>query len=450
MRTIVLSAVAMIALAWSASAQMIASYTGGSGDPAAATGFTAMHSVLNDAPAVKMALAYVDSAQPMSKWVASSSYEAGNFANSPWAKNLIPLLGLPMAGAGQNGDEAFKAIADGSQDGVINAVFQAWADKGFEQFIIRPGFEMNGTWFSWSTNPGNVADFKAAFQHITALARNFQSAVITVCFNPNVGNTSVPLADLYPGNAAVDVIGLDTYGSPVNYDTSPSDSSTSPNDITLVSIMAFAKAQGKPFALPEIGSGRDDVTFPQQLLAVLKANKPAVLFAGFWDVDDSNGAMNWSSNPGSAASQAWAALARFISNGNPLPVPTLASVRASATAGTSSGASASTGSSSADQSSAAAQTPQASATDTASSNLPPDSGYVAWYPSSTTTTNQPATTAATATQSAAATTQAATDYLRDPSWWSANPEAQAAEAALCGSAENAGASRWLAYCSAAR
>ncbi len=81
---------------------------------------------------------------------------------------------------------------------------------------------------------------------------------------------------------------------------------------SLHSLIAFSKAHGKPFALPEVGAGSsqagndvsDDKTFPWWLGAVLKqasANGVTIAFVCVWDTND-EGNYQFS----------------FVSNGKPL------------------------------------------------------------------------------------------------------------------------------------
>jgi hypothetical protein len=265
----------------------------------------AMTTALGAAPV--MGLTYVDSAQPISNFVASAQYEAATFAGK-YGANAIPLLGLPMAGAGENADADFQAIANGSQDGMINGVLQAYADQGYKSFVLRPGFEMNGGWFSWTVTDSNAADFVAAFQRIATLAHNFQGASVSVDFNPNFG-TSIALQNYYPGNAYVDSIGMDIYGSPWNNDTIPTGTNGSPTYLTLDYLMQFAKDNGKPFALPETGAGTTDTLFPQQLLQAIQTANMPIAFVGFWDTNDINNAQ-WTDDP--AATAAWVAVANQV------------------------------------------------------------------------------------------------------------------------------------------
>lgn len=251
-----------------------------------------------------MELAYVDPSLPESEWVAQNQWIVQSWQSDPtFANNVIPVLGLPMAQAGDSADADFKLIASGTWDATYNAIFSAWAQAGYTTLYIRPGWEMNGGWYNWSVTPANAADFVAAFQHIATLAHDFTGATIKVVWNPNVGaGSTAAMTSYYPGNSYVDIIGLDSYGAPVNTDTSPQASSSGANDVELKSIVAFAQAQGKPFALPEVGAGSTDTAFPANLASALVSLDEPVSFVGLWDTNDGDN-LQWSGN--AAAASAW-------------------------------------------------------------------------------------------------------------------------------------------------
>ena len=122
-----------------------------------------------------------------------------------------PVVAVPMAtSADASADSAFQAIASGAHDADFEAIFQAYANAGFKTFDIRPGWEFDGNWFPWSVNASNETDYVAAFDHIAALAHSFSGATIKVIWEPSGG--SPYNAGMYPGNQAVDMVGIDQFG----------------------------------------------------------------------------------------------------------------------------------------------------------------------------------------------------------------------------------------------
>ena len=312
-------------------------------------------------------VSYVDQNQSIAQWVGNAQWAATSAAQSADAKGMTPVIGLPMASVAANSltpDQYYKAFASGQYDSVITGVVQAWAAEGFMTQDWRPGWEMNLT--SSASYAGSdaqtQADWVSAFQHIyTVLHQAAQADGVTmqVIWNPGITNYSNAEAttSLYPGNNYVDVIGADIYsdiypysdssGTPTYHDwnTGAEDTSvaqfiadpinrehywTSPaatawssdgsggHALSLDQLIAFAQAQGKPFAVPETGAGNsnagtdvnDDAAFPQwlsQQLATAQAAGEKIDFVNLWD---NNGGGNYEfssasdNKPGEAA--AWA------------------------------------------------------------------------------------------------------------------------------------------------
>ena len=308
---------------------------------------------------------YVDKYQPVSSWTSNASWQAWSNSVSPVAKNMIPVVGLPtasLAGGSPSPDQQFQAFASGQYDYAVQGVLQAWANAGFKQLIFRVGWEMNLTGDTYAgDDPQSQADWVRAFQHIyTVLHQTARAAGVTVqvVWNPGVTNYSNALAtqNLYPGNASVDVIGADMYGGMYPFSdgsgTQYHDWVTGGEDYSLgdfiskgvnrshywsypaatewsldgsnghsqslMSLMAFAKSKGKPFALPEVGAGSsdagndvsDDATFPWWLSAAIRnasSNGLQISFVCVWDSNaDGNYEYSFASDGKPQERQSWA------------------------------------------------------------------------------------------------------------------------------------------------
>lgn len=105
----------------------------------------------------------------------------------------------------------------------LNAILENRFDSYFIQWsrdckkwgkpiFIRPGFEMNGNWFSWCGSPGK---FKAVWQHIYKLFKREGCNNAIWVWSP--GTISFPdeewnqMEKYYPGDQFVDWVGLDGY-----------------------------------------------------------------------------------------------------------------------------------------------------------------------------------------------------------------------------------------------
>jgi hypothetical protein len=132
---------------------------------------------------------------------------------------------------------------------------------------IRLAHEMNGDWYEWSVNSRNVKEFKAAWVRFAGLVRtNFPKAKIV--FGANCGsNSDIGVPAMWPGDDYVDVVGVDFYDMWPNLpDQATWDARYMARDhgdspLGIGAWLAFAKAHGKPLALPEWGlNWADDKT----------------------------------------------------------------------------------------------------------------------------------------------------------------------------------------------
>ena len=336
-------------------------------------GFT---SVMGTAP--QYFLSFVDQTQTVSQWVGNSQWAATSAAQAPATRAMTPVIALPLssssAGAGTP-DQQFLAFASGQNDAVLTGIVNAWAQQGYTNLVFRPGWEMNllGPGYAGS-DAKSQADWVSAFQHVYTVlhqAAATDGVSVQVVWNPGVTNYSNAEAttNLYPGDAYVDAIGADAYSDlhpyldggnvvgyhdwdtggqdttvaqfmadPVNrlhYWTSPaatqwSNDGSSGHSQTLTSLIQFAEAHGKPFAVPETGAGnssagtdvQDDAAYPQWLAQQLTAAAAAgekISFVGVWD---SNGGGNYEfSQPGDGKPQEAAAWGKYF-GATPTPTPT--------------------------------------------------------------------------------------------------------------------------------
>ncbi len=318
---------------------------------------------------------YLDQNQPISQWIGNASWAADSASQSPAARSAIPVIGLPMATRAPStmtADQYFQAFASGQYDSVIRGVVESWASAGFATQYWRPGWEMNLTSsVSYAgSDSATQADWVAAFQHISTVlhqAGQADGVNVQVVWNPSITNytNAEATTSLYPGNSYVDVIGADIYADmypynplydwdknngtvdgslaqwmadPINrehYWTYPAATpysldGSAGHSLSLTDLLQFAKAQGKPFALPETGAGNsnggqdvaDDGTFPQWLAQTLQASGDQIKFVDLWN---SNGGGNYEfSSAADGKPNEAAAWAKYFgaSPTTPAPLPT--------------------------------------------------------------------------------------------------------------------------------
>jgi hypothetical protein len=130
---------------------------------------------------------------------------------------------------------------------------------GLENSVIRLGAEMNGPWEADFMGTTTVEQnlWATCFANEVTAMRQATGEHFLFDWNPNACYESVPYANYYPGNAYVDILGLDLYDGTC---TAPGGSTTpiTWNQLTnepagLTYFEAFAKTQGKPMSFPEWG-----------------------------------------------------------------------------------------------------------------------------------------------------------------------------------------------------
>ena len=165
-----------------------------------------------------------------------------------WSVPLIPRgASLSKAAAGQY-DDHYRLAAQKL------AAFR----PGDPIIYIRTGWEFNGDWFPWAAR-GKEKDFIGAFQRFVTIFRD-ASPRFRFEWNVNIGDVGMDPEGAYPGDAYVDIIGMDFYW----------DLRWSPKDpMAAYDLMVtrkwglqwhqdFAAAHGKPTAYSEWGIMSND------------------------------------------------------------------------------------------------------------------------------------------------------------------------------------------------
>ena len=196
----------------------------------------------------------VDFVNYLADWPGAVS--ASKWGSWCWAgKGYRLAWSVPLAvSKGANADLA--SVAAGKANTYFAQIAADLVAQGHADAYIRLGWEFNGGWYPWGGHsPANVA---AANRQ----AHDAMSAVpgqhFRFVWNPALFEQGFWPDQAYPGDAYVDVIAVDAYGT--------SWGSTDPATITahavsdgtqwnVAHVVAFAKAHAKPYAFPEWGTG---------------------------------------------------------------------------------------------------------------------------------------------------------------------------------------------------
>jgi hypothetical protein len=130
-----------------------------------------------------------------------------------WARSGAQLsLSVPMLPAfGAN----LARGATGAYDKYFAALAKNLVVGGADNTIIRLGWEMNGSWYPWSIQHGNAANFAAYWRKIVTTMRAIDPSLqFDWCVSAGsswVNGVLLDPASAYPGNAYVNYIGADVY-----------------------------------------------------------------------------------------------------------------------------------------------------------------------------------------------------------------------------------------------
>ncbi|QKJ64479.1 glycoside hydrolase family 26 protein [Flavobacterium sp. M31R6] len=192
---------------------------------------------------------------------------------------------------------AFKSILPG---GVNNAWYKTKLDKVASvvsnlkgskgeliPIIFRPFHEFDGSWFWWGADFCSQEDYKAAYQFTVEYLRDTKGVHnILYAFSPdNSYATSTNYLNRYPGDAYVDVLGMDNYGDLNNQGQTGADKATA--KLKMLSDLATTKV--KIAAMTETGyrvtATIAPVTnwFSTYLYSTLTANSIQISYVMFWN-----------------------------------------------------------------------------------------------------------------------------------------------------------------------
>jgi Glycosyl hydrolase family 26 len=223
-----------------------------------------------------------------------------NWLLGPYQGSGLTLsLGVPIIPTNAAGT-AVATLAAGAT-GFYNPAYvtlaQTLVAAGEANAYLRLGWEFDGSWMPWNaTTPAAEASYAAYFDQIVTAMRSVPGAAFRYVWNPDAGaftQAGYNVALAYPGNAFVDVIGLDAYDQTW---VSPQTPANAWNQGTLPALAAaetFAAAAAKPVALAEWGVALrsdghglgDDPTFVTNMAAWMHNPANDVVFEAYFDVN---------------------------------------------------------------------------------------------------------------------------------------------------------------------
>ncbi|MGW0609636.1 glycoside hydrolase family 26 protein [Streptomyces sp. NPDC002788] len=187
------------------------------------------------------------------------------------------VLNVPMMERNEEGvsDAEVRALlrrgAAGEFDGHYRRLAERLVALGVPDTVLVLGWEMNGTTYTHRCGPDPEA-WKTYWNRIVTTMRSVTGQRFRFDFAPSRGRDAIPWTECYPGDATVDIIGMDTYDQPQGL--SFEGQVTEPYG--LQEHVDFAKEHGKPISYPEWGLFRngDNADYMRRMLAWIDEHKP--------------------------------------------------------------------------------------------------------------------------------------------------------------------------------
>ncbi len=267
----------------------------GAADPAGVASFAA---------ATKTSVSIASEYLPASSgWAGMDGANGGldwMFAGTGWSGSGYTLsLGVPIIPTTSSGAPvgSLAVGATGAYNGYFVSLAQALVAAGESSAYLRLGWEFDGGWYAWSaTTPAAEASYAAYFAQIVTAMRAVPGADFKFVWNPDAtafNDAPYDVALAYPGNAYVNVIGLDAYDQSW---TNPQTPATTWNEVLAPALHlahAFAAGQGVPLAFPEWGlvirsDGHglgDDPSYVTNMAAFMDTAANDVAYESYFDFD---------------------------------------------------------------------------------------------------------------------------------------------------------------------
>jgi hypothetical protein len=203
----------------------------------------------------------------------------------------IGIAMLPEDNSGTFGD-----CATGLYDQYYKDIGSKLVSLGRGDSFVRLGWEANGDWYAWKIGSDAKNYINCFRKEATALRSTAPGVRIDWNMNKDSHITG-SVADAYPGDAWVDVIGVDFYDAWPAYPTQSAwdgdyDATQNGGPRGIGSWLAFAQAHGKPLSLPEWGlsnagddgGGTDNPLYIQNIFSFLQTNAAHIAYEAYFNL----------------------------------------------------------------------------------------------------------------------------------------------------------------------
>ncbi|EFG64890.1 glycoside hydrolase family 26 protein, partial [Streptomyces sp. SPB074] len=159
--------------------------------------------------------------------------------------------------------------------GLYDAHFERLARRlvglGVPDAVLVVGWEMNGTTYTHRCGPDPRA-WRAYWARITRVMNKVEGAGFRFDFAPTRGRDATPWTECYPGDDAVDIIGMDSYDLPHGTDFDEQIS----EPYGLQAQVDFAARHGKATSYPEWGlfKNGDNAEYMRRMIGWMEKHPP--------------------------------------------------------------------------------------------------------------------------------------------------------------------------------
>lgn len=192
-------------------------------------------------------------------WITQPQYGYSSWvAEDPQNRQLVLDVNLiPLSLEDVNNPSKWEQACDaGKFNGYARTFGQSLVAAGLENSVIRLGGEMNGVWEPdfIGTKVAEQKHWATCFANEVTAMRQATGEHFLIDWNVNACKGNYPYANFYPGNAYVNIIGLDLYDVACETPYTPVTFKQLSNEQAgLTRFEAFAAAKGKPMSFPEWG-----------------------------------------------------------------------------------------------------------------------------------------------------------------------------------------------------
>jgi hypothetical protein len=213
--------------------------------------------------------------------------------NSTSAQISLGLAVLPDTHSAAKNGGNWRLAANGSFDGYYTQFARNLAASGRKNVIVRIGWETNHT-FPWYGGSDPEA-FKDTFQRVAGILRRYNSSVKTEWCNLKRGAQKGSVLSMYPGDDAVDIIGVDYYdGWPaINSERTWNEmynASHNGGPWGIGAWLSFARSRGKKFSCAEwgimIGNGpgtKDSPLYIEKMYEFFSRNAASIAYENYFN-----------------------------------------------------------------------------------------------------------------------------------------------------------------------